>query len=43
MQLREVGKMAVYLGRGEGDRAVESPEVKILDGWGKTWSDPSGG
>src|SRR5215831_17053579 len=33
----------VISGGGEGDRSVESPEVKALVGWVKTGSAPTGG
>ena len=30
-------------GDGEGDQAVERPEVNALDGWRQVWSAPTGG
>jgi hypothetical protein len=33
----------VISGGGAGDQSVESPEVKVLVGWVKTWSAPTGG
>ena len=33
----------VISGDGEGDQAVESPEVKVPVGWDKTRSAPTGG
>ena len=35
--------MVVISGDGAGDQTVESPVVKILDGWMEIRSDPSGG
>jgi len=33
----------VISGGGAGDQSVESPEVKVLVGWVKAWSAPTGG
>jgi len=33
----------VISGGGAGDQSVESPEVKVLVGWGKSRSAPTGG
>jgi len=33
----------VISGGGAGDQSVGSPEVKVLVGWVKTWSAPTGG
>jgi hypothetical protein len=33
----------VISGGGAGDQSAESPEVKVLVGWVKTWSAPTGG
>jgi hypothetical protein len=33
----------VISGDGEGDQSVESPEVKVPVGWGKSRSAPTGG
>src|SRR5260370_26991437 len=33
----------VISGHGAGDQSVESPEVKVLVGWGKPRSAPTGG
>ena len=35
--------MVVISGDGAGDQSVESPEVKVLVGWGKPRSAPTGG
>jgi hypothetical protein len=33
----------VISGGGAGDQSVGSPEVKVLVGWVRTWSAPTGG